>query len=146
MPAGGRAAPDCGFGSAARRSGMKCFVHNDRDATAMCPGCSRALCADCTARFTIVACEGCLLAHNRKVATAHWTRLVVTVVLFVGGVFFHRSMPVPHTPEQVLTMAVFFPSVFWGWMFLSEHTPRTFLVLPIPAWLIAITFKALVAA
>lgn len=123
---------------------MRCFFHPHDDAAATCTGCSRALCRACTARFTVVKCEPCLVSQNKTVARRHWTNLAITVVLYAAGVFFYRSFGSATRVgvERVAMMAIVFPSVFWGWKFLSEHTPRSMLVLPIPAWLVLLTVSS----
>jgi hypothetical protein len=121
---------------------MKCFFHNGRDATATCPMCGRALCVSCTARFSRILCEPCLLRSNEDLARGHRKRLLVTVVLGVAGVVLFsgpmRRMPAGVAPQTVaiLLASLVLPMAYWGWLALTRHLPRVLLIMPIPFWLV----------
>jgi hypothetical protein len=121
---------------------MKCFFHTPTDATATCQTCGRGLCAPCTARFTLVLCEACLLQHNQALARNHVKRLALSVALYVAGVTLFcvalRGAPVStaQAGQAIVIGALLFPVAYWGWQFLSRKLPQAILIMPIPFWVV----------
>jgi hypothetical protein len=126
---------------------MKCTFHLAEDASAICPGCSRALCGPCAQKFTVVLCPPCLQVQNRAIASGHWTKLISTALLFGGAIFFLRSLGGPKPPPlQLLAMTAALPCLYWGWHWMSEGTSRSILLLSPGLWLIRGVFKLVFAA
>ena len=95
---------------------MKCYYHNDREATAMCRRCGKGLCTECASKHTPCMCDDCFTAvrieeSERAVAleeeriesinqdiTANqdeWRRYIVTGILFGFLIMFMVVMPIP---------------------------------------------------
>lgn len=71
---------------------MNCFAHPNVPATATCNSCGRGLCSPCSARFTMLRCQPCILSgNNTAVRKAYWT-IAVTVLLLVIGFTLGFSM------------------------------------------------------
>ena len=107
---------------------MKCFDHPDLDATGTCQDCGKGLCQACTGRFSDVVCEGCFLAHNKRVARRMYAGLAGTAALFGASLYLLSTLRTTHGGHLGVGPAVL-PSVllafaFWGWRFLSAHAPR----------------------
>lgn len=128
---------------------MRCFFHQATDASATCNACSRALCAACASRFTLMLCEPCLVDHNRAVTRRLWTNLAATALGYAIGLALCSALLPPDLSgrtSMLALMALGFPSAFWGWTFLDRRISRTFLILPIWGWIAMLWFKFVVAA
>jgi hypothetical protein len=66
---------------------MKCYKHNGIDASANCHDCGKALCNDCADQFSLMLCEGCLLANNEVVRKGLIRQFIKTVLFFAVGLF-----------------------------------------------------------
>jgi hypothetical protein len=105
------------------------------------------LCGECTARFSIVRCEPCLLVHNRAAAAAHWTNLFLTAALVAIGLAFYALVlpPQMRLGSQAPVLVLLFPSVFWGWKFLGERQQAILLLSP-PVWLVLLIVRLTLSA
>lgn len=76
---------------------MKCFYHNDKDATVICKGCSRAICSDCTISDSgEMYCPNCFsfgIDYQKKYLSKLKIRYIVGGVLavFFGFAFMSES-------------------------------------------------------
>lgn len=106
---------------------MKCFNHNEMDATATCQECSKGLCVNCSSRFNAMLCESCLLNHNKSVATQMYTGLAITIAIFLGFIYFIGSTEFRSGETLGFAKAIFpsliFAFTYWGWKFMTSHFP-----------------------
>lgn len=106
---------------------MKCFNHNEMDATSTCQECSKGLCVNCSSRFNMMLCEGCLLSHNKSVATQMFTGLAITIAIFLSFTYFFGSLE-SSSGESIGYSKAVFPSLvlaftYWGWKFMTNYFP-----------------------
>jgi hypothetical protein len=106
---------------------MKCFNHNEMDATATCQECSKGLCVNCSSRFNAMLCESCLLNHNKSVSTQMYTGLAITIAILLGFTYFIGGMELPNGQTLGFAKAIL-PSLilaftYWGWKFMTNHFP-----------------------
>jgi hypothetical protein len=124
---------------------MKCFAHIDADATALCQGCNKGLCAHCTSRFDTTLCEQCLLNHNKALANDTWTDLLMTVMLFLGITWFFHKPQATHLPlVNSAMLGLIFSFTYYGWKFLTNLFPTVWIGSSL-VWLILTTVKLFTA-
>lgn len=107
---------------------MKCFSHIDDDATALCQGCNKGLCAHCSTRFDTTLCEQCLLNHNKAVADDTYTDLLMTVILFFGITWFFHKPQATHLPlVNSAMLGLIFSFTYYGWKILTNLFPTVWI-------------------
>ncbi|MDG0789947.1 DUF3818 domain-containing protein [Cohnella ginsengisoli] len=67
---------------------MKCYKHESVDASATCQECGRALCRECSSRFSLLMCEGCLVQNNEIVKNRLIKGFVMSGIFFAIGIAF----------------------------------------------------------
>lgn len=107
---------------------MGCFIHEHSHATAVCQGCGRGTCTECSNRFGDPWCEQCLLRHNTGVARQMYAGLVTTLAIFVLSTWFfvrlEDSSGHPAVPfASAALIGALFAFTYWGWKFLSNYFP-----------------------
>lgn len=124
---------------------MKCFNHVDADATALCQGCNKGLCAHCSTRFDTTLCEQCLLNHNKSAADGTYTDLLMTVILFLGITWFLHKPQATHLPLVNSAMiGLIFSFTYYGWKFLTNLFPTVWIGSGL-VWLILTIVKFIAA-
>lgn len=106
---------------------MKCFNHIDLDATATCQECGKGLCINCSSRFNVILCEGCLLNHNKSVSREMYIGLAITISIFIGFTYLLGTMTLHHGKtvgfEKAWIFGLLLSFTFWGWRFLNNYLP-----------------------
>jgi hypothetical protein len=124
---------------------MKCFSHVSRDATALCQGCQKGLCATCSIRFDTTLCEQCLLNHNKAVADDTYTDLLMTVILFLGLTWFFHKPQATHLPlVNSAMLGIIFSFTYYGWKFLTNLFPTVWIGSGI-VWMVVTIVKLFAA-
>ena len=124
---------------------MKCFNHVDSDATALCQGRNKGLCAHCSTRFDTTLCEQCLLSHNKAVADDTYTDLLMTVILFLGLTWFFHKPQATHLPlVNSAMLGLIFSFMYYGWKFLTNLFPTVWIGSGL-VWLILTIVKFIAA-
>ncbi len=123
---------------------MKCYYHNREDAVGNCSECGKALCRECTGRYSPVLCESC--ANERIEATkgAMMKNIILSIVLFIVGLIMD-SMTSGGIRVESFATAYCFAGFPWGWSALNKFTANVFLFLPIVGWLIYFCVKGFLA-
>lgn len=110
---------------------MKCFAHDDRDATATCQPCGKGLCSECSRRFDLILCDTCLLAHNQAVLSQMYSGVAITVIIFAAATYFLGSMEMRDGTsfgfDKAWFLSLLLAFTYWGWKFLSERQRLAFL-------------------
>jgi len=103
---------------------MKCFHHNDKEATATCQRCGKGLCFECTTRFSMLFCEDCILSYNKSVIAQMYKGIAVTLIIFVGFMIILGNAKISSIESlgfaKALIPAMMIAFTYWGWQFLSE--------------------------
>lgn len=120
---------------------MKCYAHYEMDAVSHCLDCGKAMCPECTHRFSIPICNGCNLVRinydrNLLVKNSIWM-----AVLFIMGFFWDNRDGFIDS----LFMGYLFAGIPWGWSALNRITPNVFLIMPLIGWVIYFVFKLFVS-
>ncbi len=76
---------------------MKCFFHNDRDATAVCQGCGKCLCPECVSGHSKVSCADCLIRRNNSARKQIYISLATAIIIFAVVVFTLTGLKVSKT-------------------------------------------------
>jgi len=66
---------------------MKCFFHNDRDATAICQDCGRCLCPQCASGHSRAICVDCHVMHNASSRKRIYINLATLMIIFIAFIF-----------------------------------------------------------
>ncbi|MBN1775283.1 MAG: hypothetical protein JW817_02325 [Clostridiales bacterium] len=128
-------------------SKMKCFYHNEREATCTCVGCGKGLCSPCGSISKPQRCADCLTEANRKeynsflytaIVSAFFFFITAMILVFTVGVSAFRS------PMWWFLMAVV-ATIPWGWRFLHSLFPVFFLSTSILLMILALIFTALLS-
>lgn len=118
---------------------MKCSKHYDRDAVSTCVDCGKALCPDCTNKFSIPLCDQCALSRNSANKNLFIKNTVIMIVLFIIG-FSHG-----HGFFGKILMGYFFAGIPWGWSALNKITPNIFLFMSWIGWIIYFIVKLIIS-
>jgi hypothetical protein len=116
---------------------MKCSKHNERDAVSQCVDCRKALCPECTNKFTLPLCDQCALNRINSEKQLFVKNSIIMVVLFVVGFFWNGQ---EGFFQRILT-GYFFAGIPWGWSILNNITPSMFLFLSWFGWLMYFFIK-----
>ena len=121
---------------------MKCSQHYDRDAVAHCVDCGRALCPECTNKWSIPICDTCNYNRAGNDKNQVVKNIALMVPLFILGFWI-----VPPQGSFVLKFmfGYLLAGLPWGWNFLNRITPNIFLILPIFGWVIYFIIKFSIA-
>lgn len=109
---------------------MKCYAHYEMDAVSHCLDCGKAMCPECTQRFSMPICNGCNLgriANDRQLLIKN---SIWMAVLFLMGFFWDGRNGFAHS----LLLGYLFAGIPWGWSALSRITPNVFLIMPLVGW------------
>ncbi len=128
-------------------SEMKCFYHNETDATCICVDCGKALCSPCGSISKQPRCADCMTESNQKEYNSFLYTLIVSAFFFVITaviLFFTIGVPAFRSPLWWLLMVVI-ATIPWGWRFLNSLFPVFFFTTSIIGMLIYLIFKALLS-
>lgn len=64
---------------------MKCSKHYERDAVSQCVDCGKALCPECTEKFTVPLCDQCALNRINADKQLLVKNSIIMIVLFIIG-------------------------------------------------------------
>lgn len=117
---------------------MKCHEHHERDAVSQCCDCGRALCPDCTNKWSIPICDSCNYKRAGNDKNQVIKNIVIMIPLFVLGFW---STPAQATFGAKLMFGYMLAGLPWGWSVLNRITPNVFLFLPIFGWVIYFAVK-----
>ena len=123
---------------------MKCFFHNDRDATAVCQDCGKCLCTECVPRVSKVSCVDCLIRHNNAARKQIYSSLATAVIIFVVVIFaltdlkVSRALVLDFSISWKLALGAVF--TYFGWKFLSGRRNYIF-IGNLSFWFFYIFFK-----
>ena len=110
---------------------MKCFFHNDRDATAVCQDCGKCLCPECIPRLPKVSCVDCLIRHNNSARKQIYSSLATAVIIFVVVIFMLTDLKVSKTLVLDFSiswkLALSASFTYFGWKFLSGRRNYIFI-------------------
>ncbi len=127
---------------------MNCYIHPATPATATCQSCGRGLCSPCSARFTLLRCQHCIIEGDKAVAQKTRTALAVTAIIFLAVFFLVGNLTTPHSQGPELRMravvALYVSFTYWGYKFLSAHMPRLFIASPM-VWFFYFMLKFVLA-
>lgn len=110
---------------------MKCHKHYAKDAVSQCVDCGKALCPECTNKFSVPLCDMCELSRISANKSLLIKNSIIMVVAFIIGF----STQQPDFGSRLL-FGLFCAGVPWGWGALNRITPNIFLFLPLVGWLI----------
>lgn len=120
---------------------MKCHKHYDMDAVSNCVDCGKAMCPQCTEKFTFPICDSCNLSKITADKNKLIKNSVIMAVLFIFGFF--------NSEEgffSALLFGYFLAGIPWGWSTLNKITPNIFLFMPIIGWVIYFIMKLALSA
>lgn len=120
---------------------MNCYKHYDRVGTAQCVDCGKALCHECTSKFTVPICDQCELERITRDKQLLIKNSILMILLFLIGMSINSSEPLP---TQLLT-GYFFAGIPWGWSILTNITPNIFLFMSVIGWIIYFFTKLFLA-
>ena len=113
---------------------MACFYHQNRETTAVCNTCGKALCTECGSHFQPPTCVHCATDYAENVKSEMKKSIIMSVVLMIVGVI------VTSNPLGFLLAGI--P---YGWSALNRITPAIFLWMPIVGWVIYFVIKLVIA-
>ncbi len=113
---------------------MNCFYHEERNASAFCQVCEKALCEECATIISTPICKDCLSEHVQGEKSKMIKSIVVGLILGIV------CSIVLENPSGLM-----FAWVPFGWMALSAITPKVFLVMPIVGWVAYFAIKFVLA-
>jgi hypothetical protein len=102
---------------------MKCYKHYERDSVAQCIDCGKALCPECSNKFTKPICDQCELeriANDRRLLIKN---SIIMVIMFIIGFSLNEGTPL----ATRLLAGYFFAGIPWGWSILTSITPGFFI-------------------
>ncbi|MGG7619550.1 hypothetical protein [Bacillus coreaensis] len=115
---------------------MKCHKHYEMDAVSTCVDCGKALCPQCSEKFTFPICDSCNLTRIKNDKNLLVKNSIIMAILFIigfssssGGFF------------GALLLGYFFAGIPWGWSALNKITPNIFLFMPLIGWVIYFGIK-----
>ena len=123
---------------------MKCFFHNDRDATAICRDCGRCLCPQCASGHSRAICVDCHVMHNASSRKRIYRNLATLIVIFSAFIFTLHGLKVSRT--LVLDYSISWKVAlcacvtYYGWKFLSQRK-SCFLMGGVLFWIFYLYFK-----
>lgn len=123
------------------RNVMKCSSHYDLDAVSQCVDCGKALCPECTNKFSFPVCSSCNLARIQLDKKFFKKNIILMVVFFFVGFFWDDNLSF----WESLGRGYFFAGIPWGWATLSRITPNIFLFMPLVGWIVYFLFKAMLS-
>jgi hypothetical protein len=97
---------------------MKCYKHEGLDASASCQACGRAMCGECTKRFTLMMCEGCIIENNNVVKNRLIRGFVVSGLFFVLGIVL--GVMNDYGIGQTVVMGYGLFGAYWSYQLLSK--------------------------
>jgi hypothetical protein len=110
---------------------MKCFFHNDRDATAVCQDCGKCLCKECIPRVSKVSCVDCLIRRNNSARRQIYISLATAVIIFVVVISMLTDLKVSRTLVLDFSiswkLALCASFTYSGWKFLSGRRNYIFI-------------------
>lgn len=129
---------------------MKCFYHNDRDATAQCSECGKLLCSECAEEWTPALCPDCGKAASKKIKSR--ARGVIAAAVILGAIGFltafcslgDKSLFDVNFFQRLgysLLSGYCFAGLIFGWLALNRLTADMFLFLSVVGWLIYFLIK-----
>jgi uncharacterized membrane protein len=71
---------------------MNCHMHPATPATATCQICGRGLCSPCSARFTPLRCQHCIVQGSTAAARDSYTALAITGISFLAAFYLTGSL------------------------------------------------------
>ena len=105
------------------------------DAVSTCVDCGKALCPNCTEKFSYPVCDSCTLGRIGNDKNLLVRNSIVMIILFIIGFLngdgFFGS----------ISFGYFLASIPWGWSVLNKITPNIFLFMPLMGWLIYFFIK-----
>ncbi|MBN1892114.1 MAG: hypothetical protein JW780_04970 [Clostridiales bacterium] len=126
---------------------MKCFYHNEREATCTCIGCGKALCSSCGSISKPPRCADCLSQANRKeyntflytlfVSAFFFTMTGIILLLFAGVSAF--------TSPWWWFLMILVASIPWGWHFLYSLIPIFFISTSVIGMILYLIFSVLLS-
>jgi hypothetical protein len=123
---------------------MKCFFHNDRDATAVCHNCGKCLCPECIPRLPKVSCADCLIRLNNSARKQIYISLATAILVFTIAVFTLTGLKVSKTLVLDFSiswkLALSASFTYFGWEFLSGRRNYIF-IGNLSFWFFSIFFK-----
>jgi hypothetical protein len=117
---------------------MKCYKHYERDAVSQCIECSKALCPECTSKYSKPLCDSCVVEW----AKSNRIMLIKNLIIMSGVFIFMFSTIFSSEPfARRIVMSIIFSGIPWGWSFLNKITPNIFLFMPVIGWVIYFSIK-----
>ena len=110
---------------------MKCFFHNDSDATAVCQDCGRCLCSECASGHSRAICVGCLVRRNASSRRRIYINLAALGIIFsallftLHGVKVSRTIVLDYSISWKVALCACF--TYFGWKFLSKRQGYIFM-------------------
>lgn len=120
---------------------MKCSKHYERDAVSQCLDCGKALCPECTNKFSVPLCDHCALSRIAADRQLLVKNSIMMIVLFIIGF----SLSNGSLPGRLLN-GYFWAGIPWGWSILTKITPRMFLFMSWIGWVIYFFVKCMLSA
>ncbi|MFC7373082.1 hypothetical protein ACFQPF_15690 [Fictibacillus iocasae] len=108
---------------------MKCYKHYEMDAVSTCTVCGKALCPNCSEKFTYPSCDSCVLNQVSEQKSILIRNAIIMTVLFAFGL------------TEGFMLAIALAGVPWGWSALNKITPNIFLFMPLMGWVIYFLIK-----
>lgn len=125
---------------------MKCFNHNDREATATCSMCGKFLCTECASQYNPPLCTECVNKNANDVLKENIKMLLIGLALFIVAFIFTGSLSVRsamnyHSMFERIILSLMFAGIPFGWNALSRITSNIFVALPIVGYLFYLWLK-----
>ena len=122
---------------------MKCFYHNDMDATCQCNDCGKYLCTQCGSIYNPPLCHDCAAGRNIEQKQEAIKTIILGIVFFVGAFIFCNliSKDNPMPLDVHIEFAIVFACVPWGWRALNKLTSDMFIGMSVIWWLIYFIIK-----
>lgn len=120
---------------------MKCSKHYERDAVSQCVDCGKALCPECTEKFTVPLCDQCALNRINADKQLLVKNSIIMIVLFIIGFLWSEQ----ESFFQRILLGYFFAGIPWGWSILTKITPNMFLFMSWFGWIIYFFIKLMLS-
>lgn len=131
---------------------MKCYYHNNREATAQCTDCGKYLCGECASHFEQPLCADCAQKRNGNLKSMAFKNLGALIAAFVIAIVL--TIFVASSDSRVNVFAQFIADLLiglalagipTGWRALNKITPSIFLILPLIGWVIYFLIKGVLS-
>lgn len=129
---------------------MRCFYHEEIQATHTCTDCGKPLCEHCSKFFVPPLCVDCAKRSNDRILNEAKKKAYLNLVVFaVGCIWFFFSYIFDGMNLFIAILGcpiggIFALSLFGipaGWKALDKITPSIFLILPLIGWVIYFIIK-----